>query len=85
MASSRPNQFAEQPHAALVVDLCPNRCDHLGVNDAPALGVLFVNFQLYRDSLHQSDHDAEDHPKNLVDFFHRLDLNRLKLCPRVPV
>jgi hypothetical protein len=85
MASSRPNQFAEQPRAALVVDQCPNRFDHLGVNDALVLGVLSVNFQLYRGSFHQSDHDVADHPKNLVDFFHRLDLNRLKLCPRALV
>jgi hypothetical protein len=80
MASSRPNQFAEQPRAALVVDQCPNRFDHLGVNDALVLGVLSGNFQLYRGSFH-----AEDHPKNLVDFFHQLDLNRLKLCPRALV
>jgi len=85
MASSRPNQFAEQPHAALVVDQCPNHFDHLGVNDALVLGVLSGNFQLYRGSFRQSDHDAEDHPKNLADFFHQLDLNRLKFCPRALV
>jgi hypothetical protein len=85
MASSRPNQFAEQPRVALVADQCPNRFDHLGVNDALVLGVLSGNFQLYRGSFDQSDHDAEDHPKNLVDFFHQLDLNRLKLCPRALV
>jgi len=85
MASSRPNQFAEQPHAALVVDQCPNHFDHLGVNDALVLGVLSGNFQLYRGSFHQSDHDAENHPKNLADFFHQLDLNRLKFCPRALV